>query len=675
MALPGILLLPALLLAQPIAEDPGVRDALRAALVGDAARGQMLAHVRLAEERATKVPKASRLAENMAVLAESSRRPIEPIIDWKAHLRGFPRDASTKAADRLVRRTEPRQRFEEARSDRRYERLRSAYNGIAIPIAAAVQGQFFPLVTLPFRAVENLVVGRRFLTPEQRKELTAAARAREAFPTDAKLAERTDKIAGKWPAKRRNLSALQASTNAAKALRHDEIFSAAFWLSRQQAAQDKPVAGGSAAKLQQQLAALADARRAGTSAAREAAPDAAEKAEGAALVRGLLLADKAAFDAAVRRLSLTSAGSPLEDDMIAARAAMARQSGDLTLTGATLRGLAHALPKSPWGGRAAGVLAMPEYSPAAELQRAQDRIAERRRGYLVAGMPPQLAMRALTPEEARQTRQSWIDRAQALFLTDMLARALFMPFLPAFPRPELPDAAARVEPEWFETKQGRRWLARVAEAQRVEKRHEDAARNWERLGNTKKADSARQRAAKLIERQAEDAPRAEQAVVFYERLLNAYPQYRKRARVEKALADRRAEAESLVTVTRDELKDWPELRATDALGISETLLDGRKSNGEIAREGILVLRREAWSYTDRATGERREVTLDAAHRDRALELVEPLRRTAAVRKEIGKPLPRKRIPLAVEAGALPGFDVAPGLVPLEPDIEERELYQ
>jgi hypothetical protein len=50
-------------------------------------------------------------------------------------------------------------------------------------------------------------------------------------------------------------------------------------------------------------------------------------------------------------------------------------------------------------------------------------------------------------------------------------------------------------------------------------------------------------------------------------------------------------------------------------------------------------------------------------------------RAGGLREALDAPRSRKRIPVAIEGGAFPGFDVMPGLVALEPNERERRLYE
>jgi hypothetical protein len=145
------------------------------------------------------------------------------------------------------------------------------------------------------------------------------------------------------------------------------------------------------------------------------------------------------------------------------------------------------------------------------------------------------------------------------------------------------------------------------------------------------------------------------------------------------VADAAAEARALslarVTISREELLAWPELAGPQGLALPATLLDGRKSNGEISKTGVSLLPGGIVSYFEENVGRRLELPTETERVDTAIRLLEPRRRADAVTREIRRPMPRKKIPLALEAGIYPGFEIFPGLVPLEPESRQRRLYE
>ena len=205
-------------------EDASVQRALRASLLGDAAAVRAEAAGNSEGEEA--------LGEEMEALALGTDRPIPTLGEARRALKPYDRDAINRTLDRLIRRSEPRQRFFEARKDRRYDDVRRTFNALASPFASAAQGQFFPLITLPFDIVETVVVGRPYLTPEQRRELKAARAVEENFGSGA-LGGTPARVDDSYTGKRQALAAIQARQNTNKAVEEQRPVAAQFWWDRE----------------------------------------------------------------------------------------------------------------------------------------------------------------------------------------------------------------------------------------------------------------------------------------------------------------------------------------------------------------------------------------------------------------------------------------------------------
>lgn len=380
------------------------------------------------------------------------------------------------------------------------------------------------------------------------------------------------------------------------------------------------------------------------------------------------------FRTAARSFRVTYPWSGIVPVLDAALAAEARRRGEARLAGVRLASL-EAAGGSPWSGRASALLLRPEYNPAHAMERAQERIDARFRAFLLEGDDPYRPPGSATAEEARRERTIWVDRARALFVTDILSRFLFLPFLDPFPRPELLDAAATVDPGWFDRPEGREWLRRVARAAEVGRRHDMAVRTWERLGDDRRARRAEQRAARYLERLARQAPDPRQSAAVYQRIINAWPMYGRIERVRREHDRARARSEASTRIPRAVLKSYPVMTGGDALAIPPSLLDGSRRDGEISREGVYLLPWGAYLYEDERTGRDIVVPLAGENMERVRALAFERQRLAGEHEEVRKRRARRRIPLEVEAGVFPGFDVSPGLVPLSPDARERILYE
>jgi hypothetical protein len=659
------------------AADAAVQAALRAALLGKPDDVRKAARLQRIEEQKRTDGNSPTLAENIESLAVATERPLPTLSDKRHRLSDYGSDQMTKNLDRLLRRVEPRQRFLEARKDARYEGTRRFFNGVIVPLSALARGQFFALFTLPFEAADAIIVGSQFLTPEERRQLYLA-RGAAAHPSNDATVRDAKKLLEDDTYFRRKLASLQAKQNAERARDEGRDKAAFFWYGKEMELQrwNKPRRSSHRDLLAEYAREESSRDRSRTVADGDGlffSPD--EFAAYSGVLRLFLLdANGTDFSQAAQSFRADFPTSSAIDDLDAAEAARAAHNGETLLARVQLEEMAAKVEESPWKERARAALRRVEFNPAGDLQRAKNRIDDRFLAFLLRGEDPDVFDRALTPEEARIRRAAWVERARGLFITDTISRALFLPFLDPFPEPELADAAARIDAAFFDSAEGRGWLRRVMTAQRIEKRFEAAKQSADRLGDAPAVVAMDRRAARRLEKLAGESNRPREAVAIYERLLNAYPAYSKRQRVERDLLDVRAKAMAQAIITRDELVAYPELWRRRGLALSPTLLDGSKANGEISKEGVCVLGYDAYSYVDRGTGRRVEIPLAPADRELVLREYEPRRRSVALDVELRKPLPRKKIPVAMEAGAFPGFDVSPSLVPLQPDSEDRKLY-
>lgn len=651
--------------------DASVEQALRGALLSDIVEIQRaMRRIPILDDEET----GDRAASAAALLAASTARPIP---DKRRARQEFPRPARTQATrswELLLDSVEPRQRYLEARADRRYDGLQRSIDATLSPFASAIQGQFFPLVTLPFAAADWMLAGRVYLTPEQRRELRNARRV----AADPSIDEpRAADIAERWRPRRRELGILQARMNGRAAMEAGELETALFWFQREAALRPPEDPPRELETVRQRLSGERLSRRQSLAMtdADEVFSTRAEFADYGELLR-LYFIDPTSreFGDAVRSFRVTYPWSAMNPVVDAAMAAEARLRGEERLAGVRLAGLARS--DDPfWGGGARALLLRPSYNPQHTMEVAQRQINARFWDFLLEGTDPYRPPGSHTAEEARRQRTIWVDRARALFVTDILSRFLFLPFLDPFPRDELPDAAGRIDDAWLDRPEGRPWLRRLARAREIQRRHDAAAQTWERLGDDRRARRAEQRAARHLERLARQAPDPRQAAAIYQRILNAWPMYSNVERVRREHGRAQARASAIARIPRPVLKSYPALAAEDALAIPSTLLDGSRRNGEIAREGVHILPWGAYLYQDERTGRDIEVPLAEENMARVQALAFERQRLALEHDEVRQRRARRRIPLEVEAGVFPGFDVSPGLVPLSPDMRERMLYE
>ncbi|MCB2155873.1 hypothetical protein KQI84_13405 [bacterium] len=663
-------------LGEAVTTDDGVTQAaLRAAVLGDADQLTTLARLRERFEHDT--PGAAKLSENVAALAAATKRPMMTRKEARSILKDFDSDAEVETVMRLLIRQEPRERYYQARADRRYESWRRVFNSMVNAANGVLTLQFFRLLQPPLDLTEYMLVGRKYLTPEQRKELWTARKVAED-PLLEKKPFAPIATAEKLAPRRRALAALQAQENAERAREQNRLEASAWWYEREVmlTGTREPFREEHREVLRELAARQARKNQAvsvvdGDAALREPAHFQAYSE----LLRAFVL-DPAAADLP-ERIDKFLANYPISaaaDDVRAAEAANYSQRGQRSIARISLEHLARK-STGPWVDRATQYASRADFDPEVAFEQAMDAIADRRWEYLLYGEDPSILTASLSPEQARIEEANWIRAARSLFVFDVISRTITLPLLPAFPKDELFEAAETAPEEFYETDAGQDWLARVAKAYASRKRFGQSAEAWDRLGETAKALKMRHKAARTLERQADRTPSARAQSILYKRILDGYPTYGRREKVEKKLEKARDNMSLLATISPKELKAWPELWRGQGLFLDPRLLDGRKGNGEIAKPGVELLTGERMAYRDAATGDRLIVPLEPGAMQRTMQWLYPLRHSTAVLEKLDEPLPRKRIPIGIEGSLLPGFDVAPVLIPLDPDQRERRLYE
>jgi hypothetical protein len=657
--------------------DKLAQDALRASLLGDSERVALLARMRGREEELHGVRKGRGLSENVAALAAATARPLLDGPETRALVEGFRPDRETRNIARLLARIEPRERFREARADRRYEQRRRVYNSLLTAATGVLQLQFFSLLQPPLDAAEHLLVGRRYLSPEQRRELYRA-REVEALPP-GRRDPAAIAVGGAWPPRRLALARLQARRNAARATSQGRLETAEWWHQR-----ESVLAAGRAGSLPRHpdlQDAIVDRERDRRAAVVVTAGESALREPAHFARYGELLRAFVADSASPRVPELVQAfriDFPLSealDEVALAEALHARDSGQVRLARVNFEYLARGT--SAWSRKAARYLGRADFTPSVAFREAEAAIARRKREFLLFGRNPAQLGRTLSPEQARALEAGWITTARSLFVIDVVGRLIALPLLPAsfFPRDELFTAAATAYPSYLETDEGRAWLRRTAGAYTAAKRHADAASLFDRLGDPAAAAESRERAAAALERDADALPGWPERAEAYRRIASAYPRYTgfDRVRGKQEHAERRLGLQAVLS--RAELEAYPHLWREGGLFLSPVLFDGVRENGELAEGGVTLLAPDRIAYRDLAVSRPIEIAVEPGTNDYVLQLLAPIRRSSAVGEELSRAPARKRIPLAIEGSALPGLDLAPGLVPLDLDPKEKRLYQ
>ncbi|MDK2973107.1 MAG: hypothetical protein PWP23_2862 [Candidatus Sumerlaeota bacterium] len=662
--------------------DRLTEEALRAAFLGDDERLQRLVweteiferhNVRQGEDFKT-------LRENVAALAAARQRPLPTASQVDAPLEDKYYDAELDAMVRLVEKTEPRDKLRTARDARRYDNWRRRVNSVTNAVTGVFSLQFFPLLQVPLDVLDYALNGRHYLSPEERRELYAARVVLETPGLDDAEKEKARETVAAWTGKRRATAMLQARRNAQEAERANRLEAANWWYEREMllAQATEPFRDEhrairntlrEQAALRARLLTVAD----GEDFLREPAHFAAY----GELLRDLLLDfESVETVTAVQDYRVAMPLSPVIAETRIIEAARERALGNDKLAEMNLNQAARE-ESAVWKQRAHDYAARADFNPAAAFDEAHAAITRRGWSYVLAGRDPRRSERHLSAEEARQIESGWIQGARSLWLFDIIGRAITFPLQPstAFPREEL-FAAYRTAPrEFLATPEGRAETRSTAAALRRSQRYEEAARLYEKLNDTGRAAAMREKAARALLRESDAEPEPLDRLEALQRLLNAYPGTRSAEKAREQLEQARANMQVIANLTPREMDIYPELWRHQGLNLSATIRDGKKSNGEVDRTGLRLMTGGRIAYTDRQTGEEIVLPVDEETVERVARELLPRRRIRMIDEKLDEPRERKRIPVAIEGGAFPGFGISPGLVPLDPDPAERRLYE
>lgn len=659
--LAGTLLLFATLLpAQAPDRDALVARAIQGALLDEPTMVRVAAGgLRVLEEQAGEKPRTAGAAEALARVTASDSVPTGREV--RRAVRRRERSGVTESVERIAASINLQDRFADARASRRYEARRQVVNSVTGAVASVFQLQFFGLIQPPLDAIDYAFVKRHYVSPEERRELAVAREILDGggILEHERAARLVERRAERWE----RTYALQARRNGEEAARRGHLTEAAWWYARERSMRGAQASERSAhVALSNRLLEIEEQRQRIVTV--RSAESGEWRAEEADAIRYLLGdADAVIFSAwqldGTERALLRAVDSPRGPARFNALRDLARE-GD-----------------SDWAARATLLLERPQEDPAAAVSEAKTTVRRRIQSYLLAGKDPTPGAETFTPEEARQVESALIERARALFVIDVLSRALTYPLLPGrvIDRREIPDATAMAGTEWQGTEVRRRALDEAARVYRKSRRFERAARTAEEAGRFERAESLRNRRARELRRalRREDVPA--RRVELATRLLNAHTEYAERRDIAERIERDLVLAPAWFSISRRDLRRHPELTEWGALGLSRERLRRGRREGRVARDGVHLLPAARIAWVDRRTHAVHVRELDETAWRNAVARWMALDRTRSAREALDAPRERKRIPLALEGSALPGITVAPGLVPLDPDPDTRRLYE
>jgi hypothetical protein len=361
----------------------------------------------------------------------------------------------------------------------------------------------------------------------------------------------------------------------------------------------------------------------------------------------------------------------------AAAAAQAR-AGDLEGAVDALTALARDHPRSPEAPSAEMAVASPGWNPQVRWELSATELDQRRKRYALTGNRGPTDTALAGASAAAQAGAG----AAALFGTDIFFRSVAEGFRSRVDSDEAQDAAAA-------------YLRRLPEG-RLSAHLKRVRVDLEKLaGNPDAAldliadpqtapGSDRREVAKLRERQARDQlvqalqlsdlPARRGALERLARDLGDTPSGRKAAERLAGMPGGGAASASAIVVPRTILQNRPEAAAQ--LGVPADWVDGKRGNGELTAEGVVVAAdgQSASMRTSSREGWRTQ-SLGKPGAQKRLALAQELALVAAEEEEGKSLLSRRRLPLGIEGGAGgSGVDVAPRLLPFEDRPGTERLF-
>lgn len=667
----------ALVAAEPAKDNaPKENDQVRAAIVASLLNDQDGA-LAVAQERARKEqanPKLSKLAGPMASLAASTRELMPSRARFDGAVDGLPRDPQRAALREGLRRANPWEQLADARASARYEWWRHTTNAIVGTASGIARLEFFSIIQPEFELLDYLFRGRRSLSPEKRRVL---ARARPlADGTTQRAAEARNDVERLMP-RRIQAAQLEMTTNARIVEERGWLDDAAWWHER-----ERTLRGTDAAPSEEHAriveAVAAESTRQGASvyiAPGDSIPadDATADALRAMIREAVRPAAGIDLANAATTFLKTRADSVWADDARVLRLA-AGDSGDEPERTRTRVDFLARNASPTWRARAEQWQRAVALVPGRALDDAAEATHDSRMDWFVRGRAPLHNAASLTGEQARLRTATWIESARSLFLIDVAGRLISWPFLPPdfFPHEELLDVGADAPAWYFKQADGKPWLARIAHAARKSRREATAAEWWTRADRKADATAAHRAGARRLMREADDAGDDAAEALLLRQLIEQHPTTRDAKKATAQLADLAAPSTPLeidAEATRRDVSAW------QRLGLVSQQIANRITLRGVGEAGLSIDEATLAATIVYASGREESWTIDGATLARVRGYRSELRRGATVADQLGRSRERKRIPIAIEANMLPGFDAAPGLVPLDTPEEERRLFE
>lgn len=670
--------------AQATSEDIATQQAIQFSLLGEPAALDNLARSREAEEKALKKSgtKPIVLSDNIALLSGAIQPRVRSEKVTKGLLDHFQQDSESEQLFALVKQVNQRERFARARNNQRYEAARRQVNSFTGAIFSVLQLQLFGLVQPPLDFAEWYTVGRKTLTPEQRREFAEARKYISTEPpAEEKLKPKAEAIIRKYPDKRLRTVLLQAERNAEREYKQGDLYNALWWFDRELLLQNETQPKRkNHLKLAKQLQDETEGRENSLSILedREAILEGNDFALYSELLEAALLQTSYAELEASILSSFPEVGtetSKLTQDYVLLQAASLEREGN-PIKGRELLNWAAEQESGFWVDRSALYLQREDFNPALAFAEAKANYSRQVRRYLFLAESPRFNNKHLSADDTRELETGWTRSIRSLFVIDVISRAIILPLLPGstFSREDFLDVYGRLTPQDLSSPEGREWKIQTLRAFRKMKRWKSASELAAELGETKKAEKYSVRSVtQKIGRIETYTP--EVRLQQFQALVESTETEKGKAVAQEALKNEEARQDVLAVLERKFVKQNPTDWRKSLLNIPVEWSDGKKSNGEIGSEGLYLLETDQVRFKNKADGEWLTFDVTPGSVLSSVRLIYPRRRADEIEEFMNQPQEKKRIPIQVEGSAFPGVNVLPGLVPLDPNQRTRRLYQ
>ncbi|MBX7244264.1 MAG: hypothetical protein K1X53_02125 [Candidatus Sumerlaeaceae bacterium] len=398
----------------------------------------------------------------------------------------------------------------------------------------------------------------------------------------------------------------------------------------------------------------------------------ADKAVMAAAVNALLTNDKAAMERVLAQ------PSGIRDSVVFAASAFDDRNGNHDGALATLRQLAKSAPGTPGGIAAAATISNPDYNLDEQFDSAVEDLRQKRNKFILSGKRTGDENAYMAGSAAIQSTGQAASGVPFLFLTDMLVRGVTEQFKTQMDTDRVVDSGARYVRRYPNSARSAEISAQLAKLTRQAGEYTQSKGYLAKAGTNTPENEAKLRNDQA--RKFYDTAMSTGDLAYRKKVLqyigSNFPDAKIALTAQKALAKLPPTLDDgSVVLTRKMLEKDTALARQ--MGINPAVLDGQKSGGEMAEEG-LALDPETGKFSFRLKDGLQPVesTLPAKGREQIVARAEALRDSSEFRMAGDATVRRQVLPLSISGGAGgSGVEVSPKLIPVQEQTNKNKLFQ